>query len=117
MTSCHDTVAATAHPAVLMTSPAATLPTNTATALAPVDAGAFLDRAAAFIRSWGARDEPMTMSHVLALWRAAERDLDMATPGSDSWIEASGRFLAARAEYQRMFAHAAASAESLRRMG
>ena len=54
------------------------------------------------------------MGRVLLLWRAAERDLEAATPGSEAWNSASARFLVARSEYQRMFSLAAVGAEGLR---
>lgn len=70
---------------------------------------------ATFFRWWTDSDATPTMASVLAMWRRAERDLDAATPGSDSWTEASERFIAARSEYRRLFTLAAAEAESLRR--
>jgi hypothetical protein len=82
-----------------------------------LDAGTLLDRAAAFVRSLGAGDSHFTIGHALGLWRLAERDLDAATPGSDAWLGASERFVAARSEYHRLFDLAAADADGLRRIG
>jgi hypothetical protein len=82
-----------------------------------LDVGGFVDRAAAFIRSWGATEAPYTIAHVLGLWRDAERDLDTATPGSDVWLVASERFIAARSEYHRLFDVAFGDADGLRRLG
>lgn len=76
-----------------------------------------LDRAADFIRSWTARDVPLTMAQVLDLWRLAERELEATTPGSEAWVEASEHFIAARSEHRRLFEVAAVKSESLRRLG
>jgi hypothetical protein len=81
------------------------------------DAGTLLDRAAAFVRSLSVSDAPVTIGHTLELWRVAERDLDIATPGSDAWLGASERFVAARSEYHRLFDVAAGDADGLRRIG
>jgi len=93
----------------------AALPTANDGEVAPLDPSALLDRAAAFIRSLAGSDRPPTMGRVLALWRLAERELDLSTPGSDAWNAASERFLAARSDYQRLFEVAVLNADSLRR--
>ena len=101
-----------------MTAMQATALPATGQAIGPdVDSGAFLGRASAFIRSWTAPDAPRPMAWVLAAWRLAEHDLDRSTPGSDAWNDATDRFLAAGAEYRRLFELAAADAGPLRRIG
>jgi len=80
------------------------------------EAGGLLERLGAALRAWTITDRPPSISQVLAIWRQAERDLEVSTPGSESWNEASERFLVARAEYQRLFSIAAAAADELRRL-
>ena len=96
-----------------MSTQTATFPTGAS--IIDRDAGSLgLDRLGASIHDliWGA--PAPSMGRVLLLWRAAERDLEAATPGSEAWNSASAQFLVARSEYQRMFSLAAVGAEGLR---
>jgi hypothetical protein len=89
---------------------------TTIDALATGDSDSLLERLAAGVRAWVAPEPAPSIARVLFLWRRAEHDLDALSPGSDAWNAAGERFLAARAEYQRLFALAAMDAEGLRRV-
>ena len=74
----------------------------------------FVDALSTLVRAWTTNGAPPTISHVLSVWREAERELAGEMPGSAAWSSASERFLLARSEYHRMFAQAVADADDLR---
>lgn len=68
-----------------------------------------MSNSAAPVRAPGSRRDVMvarggatrreTVRRLLARWRAAERDLGRATPGTDAWLLARTEFDAARRAY------------------
>jgi len=88
---------------------------SSTTADLQAEVGTWVDRARGFMRSLSASGIPPTIGSVLSAWRVAERDLEATTPGSVAWMDASERFVLARAEYHRLFTDAVSHADDLRR--